>query len=184
MTISRRHKFAFTVVALTLALHDAGAQVSCSTGGSGGSTCTTSSTVAMTIAATTMLTAAPGPGFSLAPASGVLTVADYESGGYDVASTITLTARANATWSATMAASTASFAAPCASKPVADLLWGRNAAARTTPLALSPAPAFALASNGATAGLSQTLYFRVKLGWTTDAPGSCTLNLTFAINAP
>lgn len=162
----------------------AGAQTSCSTTGGGGTTCITTSTVAMTIAKTTMLTVSTGSPFSLAPASGGLTVTDYETGAYDVASSITLTARANATWSATVVSSAASFVAPCASKPAADLLWGRTALTRTTPMSVSPASAFAAATNPATASQTQALFFRVTVGWATDAPGACSLPLSFAITAP
>jgi hypothetical protein len=185
--MSRMYR-ACTAVLAALALSGAwtttGAQTTCTTGGASGTTCFTTETVAMTVAKTTMLTVSGGTAFSLAPASGALTVADYDAGAYDVLSTITLTARANATWSATIGAATATFAAPCATKPAANLLWGRTAVTRATPLTVTPASAFASATNAATASLTQTLFFRVNVGWTTDNPGACSLGLAFAITAP
>ena len=141
-------------------------------------------TVSLTIKKTTQLVVSSSSTFSLLPSAGVLTATDYNAGFYDVASILTVTGSSNATWGATIASNTATFGAPCASKPASQLLWGRTAVTRSTPMSTSAAPVFPLASNVATAGLSQSLYFRVQVGWTTDPPSACSIGISFTITAP
>ncbi|MCC7054531.1 MAG: hypothetical protein IT355_14775 [Gemmatimonadaceae bacterium] len=184
MSLTRR----VAVVVAVLLASGAGtalqAQGSCTTAATASATCNTTVTVPMVIGKTTLLQTSSATTFNLLPASGVLTVADYEAGAYDVATAITVTVRANATWNATIAAATPSFAAPCATKPAAHLLWGRSTTVRTTPMSVTPAGVFTATSNARTAGRSQVLYFRMSsLGWTTDPVGLCSLGMAFTVQA-
>ena len=159
-----------------------GAQT-CITGDKKGDTCTVTISPSLTIGKTTQLLANSVTTFSLLPSLGMLTATDYIAGFYNTNSVLTVTGRSNAAWGATMASS-ASFAAPCATKAASQVLWGKTSGARTTPLSTTAAQLFTNSANSATAGLNQDLYFRVNIGWTTDPPNICTLGLTFTINAP
>ena len=159
--------------------------VNCTTANGTNKSCTTSSiAVPLTINKLSQLSVNTSSPFSLASVTGSLTPADYAAGFYDVNATITVTAQANSLWGATIAASTANFASPCASKPASNFLWGKTTTNRTTPLSTTAAQLFTNNSNGATASTTQQLFFRVALSWTGDAPNTCALGLTFSITAP
>ncbi len=156
----------------------------CSTPNGNGSTCSTTVTPTLLIPKLSQLEVGSASTFSLQPASGSITAADYVTGSYDVGATITVTARANSTWSASIRAATPNFNAPCSGKVAGDLRFGRTTATRTIGVSTTAQPVFVSASNAATAGLTQQLFFNVQLGWAADAPGTCALPLTFSILAP
>lgn len=160
------------------------AHAQCTTGNNNNASCSVSVTPTLTIGKLAQLEVNSPSTFSLAPSGGTITAADYITGSYDVGSTLVVTARANATWSVTVSATSSTFTAPCAGKAAGDLRWGRTATTRTTPMTTSTAQVFASATNAATAGAVQQLFFNVALTWAGDAPGTCTLPLSFAITAP
>lgn len=171
--------------AILLIVPVAGSGQSCSIGSNGnGATCiTTAISVPFSIDKTTELLVNSTNTFSLLPSFGALQAADYAAGFYNVANTITVTARSNAPWNATVASTSANFVAPCASKSASQLLWGRATGTRNIAMATTGGAIFTSGTAAATAGLTQQLFFRVNIGWTTDPPNTCNLPLTFAIAA-
>lgn len=150
-----------------------------------GATCAVTATVPLAIPKTTRLEISNSSPFSLASTGGLISAADFTAGFYDVASTVTLTAYANATWNVTVKAQTATFAAPCATKPVGNLQWGKTTATRTTPMTTTAAAVFNASGVTPTTGTAQILYFRVLVGWTTDPPSTnCSIGLDFTITSP
>lgn len=137
-------------------------------------------TVPATIGKVTQLEVSGGTTITL----GTVDLAAIASGGWDAPTAITVTARANSLWGATIASTTGTFAAPCGTKAASTLHWGRSSGTRTTLLSTTSAALFPLASNAATAGTVQLVYLRLQVGWTTDPPRSCAIGLAFAITAP
>jgi hypothetical protein len=152
----------------------------CTTTTGGNAACTVAITVPATIGKVTQLEVTGASSVEL----GTVDAAAVATGAWDAPTTISVTARANASWGATIAASAATFNAPCASKAASALRWGRSSAARTTPLGTTPAQLFPLASNAASAGTSQVVFLQLQVGWTTDPPRTCGVGLSFALSAP
>jgi len=128
--------------------------------------------------ASTQISSATGP-----------TVADFEaSEGAGVGSQVTgpvLTAKANTLYSVTFTYP-ATFTS--STKSAADIAYSTNTVVGTcgatyTTLPATPASQSMIASGAATASAQRQVCFRVKWSWTTDAPGSYTLPLTFNITA-
>lgn len=179
--LSRRALPAALGVALVAAVSASSARAqSCTTGTGGNASCEVGTAVPATIAKVTQLEVTGGATVAL----GTVDAAGVAAGAWDAPATITVTARANAPWGVTVAASTGTFAAPCATKSAAALLWGRTTATRTAALGTTPASVFPSSSNAASAGASQVLFFRLQAGWTTDPPRACGIGLSFALTAP
>lgn len=155
---------------------------SCSAGNGVGSACNRTFNLSLTVVKVTSMTVSPATGFSLVPASGSVSNAEYNAGFYDVASPMSVTISSNGTWNATITATSPTFTAPCGTKPAGDLLWGRTSTTRTTPLATTATPLLASTSNAAVAGLVTTLFFRVNnVTWTSAPPGTCSVPFTIAV---
>ncbi len=128
--------------------------------------------------ASTQISSATGP-----------TVADFEaSEGAGVGTQVTgpvLTAKANTPYSVSFTY-TSTFTS--STKSAADIAYSTNTVVGTcgatyASLPSTPAAQSMIASGAATASNQRQLCFRVKWTWTTDAPGSYTLPLTFNITA-
>jgi len=128
--------------------------------------------------ASTQISSATGP-----------TVADFEaSEGAGVGAQVTgpvLTAKANTLYSVTFTYP-ATFTS--STKSAADIAYSTNTVVGTcgatyASLPATPASQSMITSGAATASAQRQLCFRVKWTWTTDAPGSYTLPLTFNITA-
>jgi hypothetical protein len=97
----------------------------------------------------------------------------------------TFTVSANRTWSMSVNATTASWAAAGAlartSKPVSDLTWSTSSGGSHIAMSTSPAT---LGSGGATSATATTLFFHMALDWTADTPGSYTIVVQVTIATP
>lgn len=121
----------------------------------------------------------------MAPASGSLTAADYESGAFDAGGSITLTAQSNAPWRVTVQANSGTMSSQCVGTPSSSIRWGTTSANRSTPLAVTPTTT--MSGSSFTAGQTQSVFLRVALNWLTDGPVAdvnCALPMTFTITAP
>lgn len=158
------------------------AQVNCNAGTAVNGGCNRPLSFSFTVTKVTRMTVSPAPGFSLLPASGSVSNAQYNAGFYDVASTMSVTFQSNSTWNATITGTSGTFGAPCATKPASDLLWGRTTTTRTTPISSTATPLLTTTTNTATAGTTTTLFFRVNnVTWTSAPPGTCTVPFTISI---
>lgn len=93
--------------------------------------------------------------------------------------------RANAPWALSIVSSAASWTATPFSarqdKPVGDLQWATTAGGSYADLTTTPV---SVSSGPATAGTTLAVWFRTKLGWTLDSPGSYEIPVALVITAP
>lgn len=82
------------------------------------------------------------------------------------------------TWTAT---NTQPGVAARANKPASDLQWSTGAGGPFTGLTVSSADA---TTGGATAGTTQSFFYRTLYDWTLDTPGSYSLTVVFTLTAP
>jgi hypothetical protein len=113
--------------------------------------------------------------------------ADYTAG-YVAAAGPTVTAKVNAAYHVTVDATTATFSyAPVGgltnpNKPASDLTWAttvgglytRNAGTSATLLSGSPG----------TSGTAQAIFFRARLSYSVDQPGTYALTVRYTLSAP
>ncbi|WP_396213149.1 hypothetical protein [Gemmatimonas sp.] len=157
----------------------------CDTGTNLNADCRMLLTITSTIQATRRLVVTPGSGFALTPASGALTVADFDAGMFNTNGSIGLTIQSNAPWRVTVQASAATMSGACGGKNTNTITWGTTTAARSTPL--STAITTVASGTTFTASRTENVFLRVAIGWVTDAPvaaANCTLPLSFQITAP
>lgn len=157
----------------------------CDTGTSNNGSCRMHLVITNTIQPTRQLTVTPSPDFTLAPASGQLTAADYAAGAFDVAGSIRLSVSSTSGWRVTIQAASGSMVGTCSARPVSSILWGLTTGSRTTPLTTTPTTL----GTGATYVVNQSidLFFRATLDWLRDGPvtaANCSLPVSFTVTAP
>lgn len=118
------------------------------------------------------------------PAAGSWSVRSNElDAGTSGAVPVTVTVSSNRSWAVALSGPSAWSVSggATAGKPVGDVRWSIAATGAGTPLSASAATVAA-----GTAGGSQVrvLYFRTLLGWTTDAPGTYVMPLSFTVTSP
>jgi hypothetical protein len=157
----------------------------CDTGTSRNGTCRLHLVVTNRIQPTRQLTVTASPDFTLLPASGQLTAADYAAGAFDVAGSFRVTVSSTSGWRVSIQAASASMTGSCASRPASSLTWGLTPGSRTTPLSTSPTT---IGTGGSyTVNQSFDLYFRATLDWLRDRPASaanCSLPVSITVSAP
>jgi hypothetical protein len=165
-------RLAIISAALTLVAGTAQAQTTCSQLAQGDMSCATTSSVAITV-----------PYLASASASSIngvtVTVADLNAGGkfFDGAS---VTVKANFSYAVTATAAGSGQAKAAG----ANLLIKTGTASANVADYTAIGTGFTIGTGGATSETTINTFHRVILGWTTDAPGSQTYNMTYTVTAP
>jgi hypothetical protein len=139
-------------------------------------------TVQMPVADVFSLTISP-----LSTPLGTPTWADFTTGYLNVATPVSLTARANRSYMVTISAATPTFsftpagAQPNPNKPRSDLQWAHSSGGAYTSIGTGGT---VLSGGAATNGASQDVYYRTLWNIAQAPPGNYSLNVSFTISAP
>lgn len=133
-----------------------------------------------------------GPALQLALSPGITSLATptpaHYNAGFCATPGPTATVSANAPWTLSISASTATWSAISTSseparadKPAADLEWALSSAGPFTSMTTSPANVI---SGATTVGTNVSIFYRTLYSWTNDTPGNYSLQLVFTITSP
>lgn len=154
------------------------------------SNCKANPTICSTGPLSIQITIGPALQLALSPGTTTLvtpTPAHYNAG-FCATTGPTATVSANAPWTLSISASTATWGATStgteparADKPATDLEWSLSPDGPFTSMTTSPAN---VTAGAPTAGTAVAIFYRTLYNWTNDTPGNYSLQLVFTIISP
>ena len=125
---------------------------------------------------------------TVSPTSSTYTAAVTDmnvSAGLATFTPVTLSVQANRSWTIQVNGNSAFWTASAgawASKPVSDLIWSLTPAGATTAMSTTPTTLTTGSPGSGSPGVSA--YIRPVAHWTTDKPGTYSMNVTFTLTTP